>query len=186
MTEVSERGPGLRAAQHAITAARCVAATQPRSAASLAWQDLLDWPAWALDEAATRDALSLRVAALWHAGALRRCIDGRVLQQAGRLLGEPVLEQVLAAPDDDAAPRDQRSAGALPAGESLEAAWRNVGHALLLASLASPALRSAVAAHLHGGAMSRATSDTTQDFIDPALAQQLIARASALQPGACA
>jgi hypothetical protein len=152
-------------AQGAIAAARC-AATRP-AATALTWQDLLDWPAWALDDAPARDALALRAAALWHAGALRHCIDGRLLQQVGRWIGEPALQHLMTAPDE--APHGP---GALPAPEQLEAVWREAGRALLLASIASPALRAAVAAHVQGS-----ESWPRAEGIDAGRAQQILARA---------
>jgi len=161
--------PALRAARHAIAAARCAAAAP---AAKLAWQDLIDWPAWALADEATRGALAARVAAQWYAPALRRCIDGRLLQRAGRLIGEPALQHVMAFTETS---ERTASASALPAVDALEAAWRDAGRALLLASLSSPALRDAVALHVAqgDGAWPRA------DHIDTTQAQCLVARALA-------
>jgi hypothetical protein len=99
----------LEAARHVARAARAAAGTPQR--AHLAWCELAGWPAWALPEhTPPADALALRVAALWQAPALRRCIDGRVWQAASRAVGDTALEAATAV---DAVPPGVRL-GALP------------------------------------------------------------------------
>lgn len=164
----------LAAARQAIAAARC-AAIDP-NASALAWQDLLDWPAWALNtDTAARETLALRVAAQWYAMALRRCIDGRVLQQASRLVGDAGLQRVLAQEEADST----QGPAALPAPREFEAAWRDAGRALLLASVASPALRAAVAQHVsrEGDAWPRT------EGVESARARQCVAQALAWPEG---
>ncbi len=136
--------PGFATARRAIAAAHRAAPQAGRKA--LAWQDLAEWPDWAIDDdAARRDALALQVGAAWHAAALRQCIDGRVLQRASRLLGAERLQRLLAASDDHS---DTRTAGLLPPPERLETTLRDSGRALLLAAVPRLALRQAVRAHV--------------------------------------
>jgi hypothetical protein len=167
---------GLHGARHAITAARRVAATRGAALPALAWDDLVEWPSWALDDdAEALDTPARRMAALWYANALRRCIDGRCLQRAGTLVGEALLRELVAAPPTDDG--DEAGAAALPALDGFDDAWRDAGRALLLATVERPALRELVVAQLgddgHGAWPPAAA-------MAPARAQQWLARALAL------
>ncbi len=85
--------------------------------------------------------LAWRCAACWQAAALRLSIDGHWLQAAAARVGEGLLHELLAQPEDPAAPL-----AALPRIEHLDHSWRRLGLAVLLASLSSAAQRKAVAA----------------------------------------
>jgi hypothetical protein len=136
--------PALAAAAHAVRAAR---AAQAAGHHALGWDELTAWPAWALpggepgqDDTATSPRLAL-LAAAWHAPALRRCIDGALLQAAAACVGAERLAAVI-----DHAPPD--GTATLPTAAALPEAWAACGRALALAALQPPALQAAVAATL--------------------------------------
>jgi hypothetical protein len=133
----------LDAARRAIAAAHLAQAVGP-AADTLGWEDLLSWPDWALTAPAAADALALHLAAWSQAEGLRRSIDGRVLQEAVRLLGPAALAAVLDTRDADGPLRS----AALPAPDQLAAAWCKRGRGLLLATVQGSGLQQAVAARL--------------------------------------
>ncbi|MBK1688953.1 hypothetical protein [Rubrivivax gelatinosus] len=133
MTEAAV-SPALARAARAAAAA----ATLPRSDVSPAWDTLAACPDWALDAPGSRATLR-RLGALWHAGALQRCIDGRQLQAAQDGLGATLLQALL--DTDPPGP----GAAALPACEALDQVFAECGHALALAALPDAALRAALA-----------------------------------------
>lgn len=120
-------------------AARAVAAATalPQCGASPSWDTLAACPDWALDTPGSRATLR-RLGALWHAGALQRCIDGRQLQAARDSLGAALLQALL-----DTEPPGP-GAAALPASETLEQAFTECGRALARAALPDTALRAAL------------------------------------------
>lgn len=116
------------------------------SAETLAWRDLLSWPEWAgeLDDADGR-RLALCTAALSQAEAIAQCIDGAWLQAARALLGDAAWQSVCA---QAALLANPQPASALPPADAIEAHWLRRGAACMLTSVASPALRAALADHL--------------------------------------
>lgn len=117
-------------------------AEHPRRA-QLGWDDLAAWPPWA--DAACQaagtgvsPALLMRVGALWHAGALRRCIVGATLKRVQQSLGEGVMQDVLASANDGA------EVSPLPAPEQIESWLQAQGAEVMLAALPSPLLRLAL------------------------------------------
>lgn len=133
MTEAAVSPALARAARAAAAAAKL-----PRGGASPDWDTLAACPDWVLDTPGSQATL-LRLGALWHAGALQRCIDGRQLQAAQERLGAALLQALL-----DAEPPGP-GAAALPAGETLDEAFAECGRALARAALPDAALRAALA-----------------------------------------
>lgn len=116
--------------QRRANAARALAADPRR--AQLGWDDLAAWPEWAALEPDARRAFAQRVGAWWHAGAIRRSIDGARLKRVRQLLGDAAFTRLMAGSDPEPAP--------LPEGE-LDAALAAAGLEVLLASVGSPLLR---------------------------------------------
>lgn len=133
MTETAV-SPGLARAARAAAAATAL----PRCGASPSWDTLAACPDW-VQETPSGQATLLRLGALWHAGALQRCIDGRQLQAAQERLGAALLQALL-----DTVPPGP-GAAALPASETLEQAFTECGRALARAALPDAALRAALA-----------------------------------------
>ena len=117
--------------QRRADAARALA-DDPRRA-QLGWDDLAAWPEWAALDAGARDALAARAGAWLHAGALQRCINGPVLQQAQGLLGLETFQRLMATP--------QVASSELPAAPELASWLQAQGLEALLASVPSPVLR---------------------------------------------
>lgn len=85
-----------------------------RSQAPLAFDDLLAAPDWLAWEAPQRARLAILAGAAAVAPAWRRSVDGAVLRRAGGVLGEPVLDALLAAPDGGPAADDREAQAAEP------------------------------------------------------------------------
>jgi hypothetical protein len=138
-------GPGLRAVEKLIEAAELAAAS---GHTTLSWEELGQWPDWALYDTRTDTWLQV-LGACWHAPALQRCIDGARLAALREAFGDAALKAVLAlsAPS----PGPGLAPSALSASDSV-AHWldrlRADGQALALASLPTAALQQAVAAVL--------------------------------------
>jgi hypothetical protein len=142
----------------------------------LTWPMLQAWPQWAIfdEELALpkSDLLMRRLGALWHAEALRRCIDGRCLQAAAELLGEPVFNKVL---NDTTFLPGAASLPNLPEmGPDMATTWACCGRAIALASVEAPRLRAAVASSLPSAAALVLTITCAQ-------AQTLVAQVQAWQ-----
>ncbi|NHK96809.1 MULTISPECIES: hypothetical protein [Rubrivivax] len=133
MTEAPVSAALARAARAAAAATKL-----PRGGAAPAWDTLAACPDWVLDLPGSRATLR-RLGALWHAGALQRCIDGRQLQAAQDCLGAALLQALL----DAELPGP--GAATLPAGEALDEAFTECGRALARAALPDAALRAALA-----------------------------------------
>ncbi len=117
-------------------------AEHPRRA-QLGWDDLADWPAWAdTAETTNTSTVSLRVGALWHAGALRRCIHGPTLKQVQQTLGDSALQSVLAGAEGNS--DGSVNAGTLPGPQQIDAWLQAQGAEVMLATLPSPLLRLAL------------------------------------------
>lgn len=169
MTEAApRRGAGLQGAARAVQAAQ---GSEPATSHRLTWDDLQAWPDWALPGRGDADTLVWRLAALWHADALRRCIDGPSLQLAARLVGAAALQALLEAPPPLPA---AGGAAALPAAPELETAWRRIGRSLALASIERPELRHAVTLNLRHG---RGWTDADPAACDDAPCAALLAAA---------
>jgi hypothetical protein len=138
-------GPGLLAAQRAVQAAELATAA---GQGPLSWQQLRQWPAWAL---AGRPAASwLRaLGACWRAAELQQCIDGVRLNALCDDLGAQALQVVLQL-DVGGQPNPPAPARLPAAGSASD--WRDVllqdGQSVALASVEDSGLRQVLAAVL--------------------------------------
>jgi len=114
-------------------AARALAADGRRSQAT--WDDLSAWPDWAALDAAALQSLAWHCGAWRHAAALRRCIDGKLLQPLQRRLGDARFGALMALADE------AHDDTALPHAPALDHWLTAEGHEVLLASVPSPLLR---------------------------------------------
>jgi len=130
-------------------AAALLAAASNR--ARLGWPELAALPDWAMLPRERLEAFARTTGAWAHAGSLRRCIDGRVLQQLRERIGEPALRALLAAPDIEGETMALLDASSLTAAE-LDRLLPCTGRDWLLASVESPALRDALRECLWPGA----------------------------------
>ena len=96
------------------------------------WDDLATLPAWVLElqaRPATHQRLAMAAGSLWHAPALRRCLDASVLQRLAEALGAPTLSRLLETePCGPAQALPTEEAGLVPA-------VRHMGQLLMLAAL---------------------------------------------------
>jgi hypothetical protein len=152
-------------------------AEHPRRA-QLGWDDLAAWPSWA-DAACEAPgtgispALPLRVGALWHAGALRRCIVGATLKRVQQNLGDGVMQAVLASADDGA------DTATLPAPEHIESWLQAQGAEVMLAALPSPLLRLALRERLWPQVLPQVPTPDAQRALRTLNAAQTLAAAGA-------
>ena len=134
--------------------------------AQLGWDDLAAWPDWAdgnngADETqppAAVSALALRVGAVWHAAALRRCIHGPTLKCLQHSLGDDTL-QALTGGDSDSAAADTVP---LPESGQVHDWLQAQGAEEMLAALPSPLLRVALRERLWPKALQQLPSPGTQ------------------------
>lgn len=134
-------GAGLQAAQHAAEAAERAAAA---GHTALSWHELRQWPTWAAHDPVCLTWLQT-LGACWHAAELQRCIDGARLNALREAWGAAKLTAVLQLDITTAPPPPLNGADSVTQWLDQLAAR---GRAVALASLASPALRQAVAAVL--------------------------------------
>jgi len=109
----------------------------------LGWSELAALPDWAAQPRERLDAFARVVGAWAHAGSLRRCIDGRVLQQWRERIGAQALHALMAAPDSEGETMALLDPCALTEAE-LDRLLPSTGRDWLLASVESPALRNAL------------------------------------------
>jgi hypothetical protein len=134
-------------ALRARRAGAAAAAQRTSQRARLGWEDLADWPEWAVLDAPALQDLARRCAAWLHRGALARCIDGARLRRVRGLIGAAALERVLASPRDDVAEAAAAAAAArveLPPADALPAWLEAQGRAALLATVEGAPLREAL------------------------------------------
>lgn len=156
----AEVGGAMAAQPHPTSRAQAAARRQARAAAAaflahtprraqLGWDDLAAWPAWAGWPTEQRERLQQAAGAWYAAGALRQCIDGRVLQRLAGLLGEAEADRLLQADAGGEAPAvlpnvaPSFAPNVLPnlAPALLADQLGHTGREVLLAAVASPALR---------------------------------------------
>jgi hypothetical protein len=108
--------------------------------AQLDWDDLAAWPDWAdpAGDSGPTPTLALRVGALWHTHALRRCIHGPTLKRVQQSLGDSTLQAVLAGEDSST------EAATLPGPDHIDSWLQAQGAEVMLAALPSPLLRLAL------------------------------------------
>lgn len=138
-------GAGLLAAQRTVQAAElAIAAGQ----ASLSWQQLRQWPVWALTGRPPAPWLRA-LGACWHAAELQQCIDGSRLNALCDDLGPQALQVVLQL---EVGPQPAASAPARLAASGTTGDWREVlatdGRAVALSSVNDLGLRQALVAVL--------------------------------------
>ncbi|HUG22602.1 hypothetical protein [Piscinibacter sp.] len=106
----------------------------------LGWSDLTALPDWAMLPRERLDAFARTTGAWAHAGSLRRCIDGRVLQQWRERIGAAALQALLDAPDSEVETMALLDPCALTEPE-IDRLLPCTGRDWLLAAVESPALR---------------------------------------------
>ena len=157
----------VRRRQRAAVAEQLVARA-PHVVDTIDWDSLDSAPEWMAWGAEPLEALQQQTGALVLAPELRLWIDAPRLTAAMRALGTPLLHALLALPDGEMLPRDVTPAPRIESADQVVPSLRACGASVLLAALASGALRQAAALLL---------TPTRPSPMAGALARSLVARA---------
>ena len=120
-------------------AARVLAGAGSR--ASIEWTELSRFPEWAFASAAVLDTLAWAAGAWRHGDALRRCIDGRLLDLVHKRLGSTAFAYLMDAPVGESAADKHTLDIMRNSPQLLDETLRLSGREWLLASVDSSSLR---------------------------------------------
>jgi len=135
----SQAAADALARHHRTRAARLLAGADSRG--SISWAELAQFPEWAFASEGMRDTLAWAAGAWRHRDALRRCIDGGLLDRVRARLGNTAFDVLMEAPAAEGAV-DQATLDAMcRSPQALEEALPPSGREWLLASVGSAALR---------------------------------------------
>ena len=127
-------------ARHRRTrAARALAGAGSRG--SIVWAELSQFPEWAFASDGMRDTLAWASGAWRHRDALRRCIDGGLLDRVRARLGNTAFSVLMEAPASESVVDHETLATMCESPQALEAALPVSGREWLLASVGSSSLR---------------------------------------------